>query len=592
MSDAAALVMALAAAAGALAPHPLPRWPAALLIVVALVARRPAVLVLGVALAASALSARSWAGLDPPLPRTVDGVLTLVGDPQDVSGALRVEVRVGRRRAEAWARGRDAGRLRQRLAGERVRITGQLQPVPESDRARAAPRHLSARLTVTKVGEWSAGNPASLLANSLRRTLLSGATSLPPPRLALFSGFVLGDDRGQPPEVAFDFRASGLAHLLVVSGQNVAFVLAVASPFLRRLRLQGRLVAGCGVLLLFGILTRWEPSVLRAVAMAAVTLFAGTIGRPASSLRVLALAVTGLLLIDPLLVHSVGFRLSVGACTGIALFSKRITALVPGPRPIAEALGVTLAAQAGVAPVMVPVFGGLPVAALIANLVALPAAGPLMVWGLAAGLPAGVVGGGLATLLHLPTRAMVAWVAGVARVTGSLPLGQLGLVHVAVLAVAVAVLAAAVVRHRPRLLAVGALAAAGALVHPTVALIRPPPVDARSVGRGATLWRDGQATVVVLDGAAGAPDRLMSALQAVGVRNLDVLVASRPGTNEARAAEVLQRRFPAGVVLGPPKSKVLGAVVPPDGSDVHVGALTLHIEHADDRLAVTVSRPP
>lgn len=326
--------------------------------------------------------------------------------------------------------------------------------------------------------------------------------------------------------------------------------------------------------------------------MAMVTLFAATIGRPASSLRVLALAVTGLLLIDPLLVHSVGFQLSVGACAGIALFSKRITALVPGPRPLAEALGVTVAAQAGVAPVMVPIFGGLPVAALVANLVALPAAGPLMVWGLAAGLPAGMLGGGVATLLHLPTRAMVAWVAGVARVTGTLPLGQLGLVHVAVLAVAVALVAAAVVRRRAGLVGVGTLLAVATLLQPTAALIRPPPVDAESVGRGATLWRDGQATVVVLDGAAGAPDRLMSALQAAGVRNLDILVASRPGTNEARAADVLQRRFPAGVVLGPPKSKVLGAVVPPDGSDIQLGGLTLHVEYAEDRLAVTVSRPP
>jgi len=592
MTDAAAVVMAVAAAVGALVAHPLPRWPAVVLVVIALVARRPAVLVVGVALAASALSARSWAGLAPPESRPVDAVLTLVGDPQDVSGALRVEVRVGRRRVEAWARGREAGRLRQRLAGERVRIAGQLQPVPESDRARAAPRHVSARLTVTGVGEWSAGDPASGLANRIRRTLLSGATSLPPPRKALFSGFVLGDDRGQPPEVAFDFRASGLAHLLVVSGQNVAFVLAVTGPLLRRLRLRGRLVAGAGVLLLFGILTRWEPSVLRAVAMAGVTLFAATIGRPASSLRVLALSVTGLLLIDPLLVHSVGFRLSVGACAGIALFSKRLTALVPGPRPVAEALGVTVAAQAGVAPVMVPVFGGLPVASLVANLVALPAAGPLMIWGLAAGLPAGMVGGGVATLLHLPTRAMVAWVAGVARVTGTLPLGQLGLAHVAVLAAGVAAVAVAVGRRRPGLLVAGVVAASAALLHPTLALIRPPPVDASPVGRGATLWREGDATVVVLDGAAGAPDRLMSALHAAGVRDLDILVASRPGTNEARAAEVVQRRFPAGVVLGPPKTKVLGAVVPPDGSEIQLGGLTLHIAHDGDRISVTVSRPP
>src|SRR4029078_10820073 len=105
-------------------------------------------------------------------------------------------------------------------------------------------------------------------------------------------GFVLGDDRGQSFETVDDFRASGLAHLLVVSGGNVACVLALASPALRRLSIAGRLVAGLVVLLLFGFVARWEPSVLRAEAMAAISLVASTLARPVSGVRVLALAVT------------------------------------------------------------------------------------------------------------------------------------------------------------------------------------------------------------------------------------------------------------------------------------------------------------
>ena len=119
-------------------------------------------------------------------------------------------------------------------------------------------------------------------------------------------------------------------------------------------------------------------------------------GRPSSRLRVLALAVTVLLLIDPLLVHSVGFLLSVGACVGIAVLARPLTDLLPGPRGLITPLAVTMAAQVGVAPVLVPVFGGVPVASLPANLLAVPAAGPVMMWGLAAGLPAGVLGGTVA----------------------------------------------------------------------------------------------------------------------------------------------------------------------------------------------------
>ena len=85
---------------------------------------------------------------------------------------------------------------------------------------------------------------------------------------------------------------------------------------------------------------------------------------------------TGLLIVDPVLVRSVGFLLSVGACCGIALWAAPLAARLPGPRIVAEPLAVTIAAQVGVAPVLIPVFGGLPVAAIPANLLAIPAAGP------------------------------------------------------------------------------------------------------------------------------------------------------------------------------------------------------------------------
>ena len=71
----------------------------------------------------------------------------------------------------------------------------------------------------------------------------------------------------------------------------------------------------------FALITRFEPSVLRASAMAAVAVTATTLGRDSSSLRLLALAVGGLVLVDPFLVHSVGFQLSVAACVGIVLLS-------------------------------------------------------------------------------------------------------------------------------------------------------------------------------------------------------------------------------------------------------------------------------
>src|SRR3546814_15095963 len=105
-----------------------------------------------------------------------------------------------------------------------------------------------------------------------------------------------------------------MTHLLAVSGQNVAFCLVLAGPLLRRLRLWLRLAATLAVIAMFGLMTRFEPSVLRASAMAALAATVITIGRPASRVRIIGLAAPGLLLVDPLLLHPAGFRLSLAAC--------------------------------------------------------------------------------------------------------------------------------------------------------------------------------------------------------------------------------------------------------------------------------------
>lgn len=589
MGDRATVALAVLTCAGAWAARPLPLLLVAVLAGVTVALRRPWLVMLAAALAASCLGARSWAGLHPPALGPWSGVVTLVGDPAEVAGALRVDVRIAGKRVEAWARGAAARSLRDRLSGERVQLRGQLQPVPPDARQRLARRHIGARMTVAGASFSSAGALHSRLANGLRRTLLTGAGVLAPDRRALYAGFVLGDDREQRAEVTDDFRASGLSHLLVVSGQNVAFTLALLGPFLRRLRLGGRLAGGLAILLLFGTLTRWEPSVLRAVAMAGLTLVAAALGRPASTLRILSLAVTGLVLVDPLLVHSLGFLLSVGACAGIALFSTRLAARLPGPRPVANAVGVTLAAQVGVLPILVPVFGGLPVAALPANLLGAPIAGPLMMWGMAAGLGAGWAGETVARLVHFPTGLMIGWVAGVAHWGASVPLGQLRAIHIAGLAVALAAGAAA---HRRGLRAgvvIAGLAITGVALAPAVALLRPAPVDGRSVVPGARLWRAGGASVLVVDDLRASPEALLSALHLADVRRLDVLVVARPGVTAARDVDALLARFPPRLVLAPAGNRLPGQVtVPTPGSQVGAGGLVITLDAEGTRLTATV----
>jgi competence protein ComEC len=214
---------------------------------------------------------------------------------------------------------------------------------------------------------------------------------MPDPYGPLFRGLVIGDDRDQPMAMIDRFRASGLSHLTAVSGQNVSYLLAACGPLLVRMGPRPRWVVTVGLIAWFVTLTRFEPSILRAGAMALLSATAFTTGRERSPVRVLAVAVLGLVVIDPLLVWSVGFWLSVGATAGVCAIGPRLARRFRRLGAVAVPLGVTLGAQLGVVVPSVLVFGRLPLVSVPANLLAVPVAGAVMLYGMPAALIAGLV---------------------------------------------------------------------------------------------------------------------------------------------------------------------------------------------------------
>ncbi|MGI8709565.1 MAG: ComEC/Rec2 family competence protein [Acidimicrobiales bacterium] len=545
LTDAGAVVLAVAVVLGAWWAHPLPVVVGLALVAAAYVVNRPSILILAGLILASGLGARAMSGLAPPTPATYRGPATLVSDPEPMAFGTRADVRIGHRRYELWTGGSATGSMARALAGERVVVGGRIGPSrPGSDWL--VPRHVVGRFEATRVDPLDGGAGPWRAANRFRRLLGRGAEVLPEPAGSLYGGFVLGDDRGQPPEIVDDFRGSGLTHLLVVSGQNVAFVLVLTRPLTSRLGLTGRWTATVAVIAAFAVITRFEPSVLRASAMAALAATASLAGRPASTMRTLALAVAALVLLDPLLVLSVGFQLSVGASLGIALGAGPIARHIPGPAVLGEALGVTLAAQLGVAPVLVPRFGGLPVVAIVANLLAVPVAGLVTTWGLPAGVVAGLGGPAVAHVVHLPTRAFVAWVATVARVSAGLPFGDIGPLALCVL-VGCGLLVAVLGRRCPEAKAARravSVIAVTVLALPMVGLARPPPQS--HVADGTTLYRAGGGTVLVLDGRVDVGD-LMAGLRRAGTGRIDLVI----GRADVDLVNALRHRWPVGVVVDP-----------------------------------------
>ncbi len=580
------VLTAMAVAAGALFAHDVPTlWfvVGAGAALAGVAARRPYALIVGLAVVSSVLAAHAWSGLRPPPAAVVKQQwVTLLTDPAPFpGGSIGADVRMGHRHVSAFARGPTAIAMSAYLAGEHVRVDGVMRPLEGVQRTRLAPRHIATRLSVSAISAHRRANLVGTIANSYRRVVARGALALPERLRPLFGGMVLGDDRGQAVELQDAFRAAGLTHLMVVSGQNVAFALLVASPLIRRGGLHWRFVATLLVLAGFGVLTRWEPSVLRAEAMAAVAAAGALVGRPVPALRLLALAITGCILVDPLLVHSVGFQLSVAAVTGLVVLTPILQR-----RRVPMLLAASIAAQLGAAVVLVPTFGTVPLVSLPANVLAVPLAGPLMMWGLTAGPVAGLATP-FAAIIHLPTHAVLAWEAGVATWSSRIPLAPVGFVGTAVIGVAAAAWLAG--RHVPaaRRGALNGLALSLVAVVLVSALRGPPGVNGAELDDGARLWVLRGRSVLLVGGRVSP--RVLQALRDRHVHRLDVLVVSRPGTSAADAAWPIVQAFRPRVTLAPEHHQLAGARTARRGAVVRVGALEVDVTDAGPPLAIRVA---
>ncbi len=359
-------------------------------------------------------STAAWDSLVPDQLGAFEGWVRVIDDPQPYPTSTRLIIEVDGERFEVWSRGRaQQERVRSWRGGEWVTVSGQRRALDVERARRVAWQHVVGEFELRWSSDVDPGGPVARASNRVRATVERAAESLPAPYGSLYRGLVIGDDRDQPREMIERFRASGLSHLTAVSGQNVAFLLAACAPLLVRLRPTARWALTVGLIAWFVALTRFEPSILRAGVMAGLSATAYATGRERTPIRILALAIVGLVLIDPLLVWSIGFWLSVGATAGVCTLGPWLAARMSLLGPLALPLGVTLGAQAGVVLPSVLVFGRLPLVSVVANLLAVPVAGFVMLYGLPAGLVAGWIPG-LAPLLMLPARVGTRWVDTVA----------------------------------------------------------------------------------------------------------------------------------------------------------------------------------
>lgn len=502
--------------------------------------------------------------LDDPIPLAAGATRMLVGVHRaEIDGDL---IRV-RERVLLTVRGGPGLTAGDHVEAD-VRLGAVLRPGAPPELRAAATRHrhngVAARAFARAGGvrvTGRAGDPLSVVARAGRNAVARVASRIPPREGGLLRGMTIGDTSKLDPGLEDAFRTTGLSHLMAVSGANVAMFLGAIAAVLRLLGVRRRatITALVVALIAFMAITRFEPSVIRAGAMAAVGLVGIGLGARREALTALAVACIGLLVQDPFLIHSLGFQLSVVATLGLLIVAPKLASSLRGGA-LGAAVAVTLGAQLAVAPLLAMQFRQFSVASLPANILAIPAVGPATVLGFAAAA-AGAVHEPAGVAVATAARPALAWISAVAgtfsRVPSAsvgLPGGGLGVVLVGVMA-AVPLLALRLrkrIRGAPILLAI-------ALVVATTAWGRalgPAPLDglvltAIDVGQGdAWLVRTPKGATMLVD-AGPDPHLILTKLRQIGVRKIDLLVLSHPHADHVEGLPAVMGAIAVGRAIEP-----------------------------------------
>ena len=327
--------------------------------------------------------------------------------------------------------------------GDRVAVTGRLRAPEEGDTfdyatflARRGIFSLLDRVSGVDVISQGHGNSLVALSVEVRDWVFERiSTLLPEPHAGILTAILTGDERSISPAVANAYSLSGIAHLLAVSGFNMALVGGVALHGLRTSTSRPWLWLVVGLLLLAGytLLVGFTPSATRAAVMAAVVMVGSMLRRRAYLPISLSFAFLILTVLDPAAVFDLGFQLSFAAVLGIAVISppltKRLTSLLqpefphPVPRAVtavlAEALVITVAASALTMPIIGMAFGRLPLISLVTNLLVVPLQPLVMTLGIGALLLSSIpiAAQAVAWLCLVP----LSWTTTVARTMAQVP---------------------------------------------------------------------------------------------------------------------------------------------------------------------------
>lgn len=201
---------------------------------------------------------------------------------------------------------------------------------------------------------------------------------------------LLGDKSLLTEDDFIQFRSTGVAHILALSGLHLGIIAAIISVLLfplnlhfRHRRLRGAIVVA--LIWIYAVLVGLQPSILRAAVMITVLILSGYIQRGYFVFNSLFISIIVILLINPDWLFSPGFQLSVAAVASILMFGNLVPIRFkkyPLVYYLLNLILIPIAAMAGTGIVSAYYFGTFPSMFIFGNIIA----GLLFPWILAGGI--------------------------------------------------------------------------------------------------------------------------------------------------------------------------------------------------------------
>jgi competence protein ComEC len=262
---------------------------------------------------------------------------------------------------------------------------------------------------------WQVEHPVIATVYKLKKALLENTYRLyHDPEASLLAGILFGMDTGLTPELQDAFKSTGTAHIIAISGFNIA-IIAGMFFFVFKNFFGERFGAAFAIfgIFFYAFLVGADSAVMRAAIMGSISLLARQLGRRNMGLNALMVVALIMALINPFVLWDVGFQLSFLATLGLILYaepfsnftSKLISKLSKSDmstltRVVNDFIVLTFAAQLTTIPIMAYHFKRISLISFIANPFILPVQ------------PAVMVGSGLAVFISLavyPVGQLLAW---------------------------------------------------------------------------------------------------------------------------------------------------------------------------------------